>query len=440
MLTRPSAIPSGDRPAASRVLVEQLVPRARDVEVEVLLETMAGARRPSADPFHPLRIAFSDALSRSIFADPRSRSFPDVLAAAFWLRRAAVMRLADRFAAAETATCFRAPRGLVFHVPPANVGTLFIYPLLASVLVGNVNVVRVSRDRPAAQVALLCEMLRLVLDEDRFAELRDELAVLAYGHESEPTAAISLAADVRLLWGGDQTIERLRAVPIGPGAHELTFGDRFSFAVLRPEAVCDADEPSRAALARQLFNDAYWFDQLACASPRVLIWVGEAAASDEARELLFGQLAKVITEREYRLLPATAIAKLTFAYGALIDRRVERFDRLGNELLVLRLRDLDHFDRAHPGAGLFFEARVDSLAELVSFVERRDQTLTAHGFEPAELAEFARMLRGRGIDRIVPFGEALAFDSLWDGYDLLAELTRTITIHDAPGAERADAP
>jgi hypothetical protein len=37
-------------------------------------------------------------------------------------------------------------------------------------------------------------------------------------------------------------------------------------------------------------------------------------------------------------------------------------------------------------------------------------------------------LQGRGIDRIVPFGDALSFGTLWDGYDLLAELTRTISV------------
>lgn len=410
------------------MIVEQLVPRACTVEVEALLEMMMRAGRPSAEPFHPLRIAFADGLSRAIFSDPRSRSSPDVLAAAFWIRRAAVMRLAEAFAATETTRSFRAPRGLAFHVPPANVGTLFIYPLLASLLVGNLNIVRVSRDRPTPQVALLCDSLRTVLSEDRFAELRDELAVLAYGHEPGPTAAISRSADIRLLWGGDETIERLRAVPIAPAAHELTFGDRFSYAVLRPEALLEADPASCYALAGQLFNDAYWFDQLACASPRVLIWVGETERVETAREILLGMLARVIADKGYRLQTGTAMAKLTFAYGALIDRPIDSFDRVGNELVVLRLRDLENFDRSHPGGGLFFEARVDALSELVSFVHRKDQTLTAHGFDSADLAEFARSLRGRGIDRIVRFGDALAFDHLWDGYDLMTELTRIVAV------------
>lgn len=408
--------------------VEQLVPRLGAVEIDELLRCMRGAPRRHVDPFHPLRVDFSDAVSRAIFHHPRSRAFPEMLAAAFWLRRAAVSRLAGQFAALESASALRAPRGLAFHLPPTNVDTLFVYSLIASFLVGNLNVVRLSRNRPTEQGTLLCEGLRAVLAEDRFAEFGDELAVISYGHEPEPTAAASIEADVRLIWGGDETVSLMRAVPIGPAAHELTFGDRFSFAAIRPDAVLDADQQSRRTLAERLFNDAYWFDQLGCASPRLLVWVGDRPQADAARQVLLAELAGVIADKGYRLDPGTAIAKLTFMYGALIDRPVESVHQMGNELLVLTVKDLTSFDRTHPGAGLFFEARVDALSELVTFVNRKDQTLTAHGFSTEELTTFARSLQGRGIDRIVPFGDALSFGSVWDGYDLLAELTRTITV------------
>jgi hypothetical protein len=408
--------------------VERLVPRVDIVEVGELLRDLRTSPRRHVEPFHASRIDFSDALSQAIFHDPRSRSFPEMFAVAYWLRRAAVSRLADRFAALEAADLVRAPRGLAFHLPPTNVDTFFVYSLMASFLVGNLNVVRVSRSRPAAQVTLLCELLRGVLIEDRFADFGDELAVIAYGHDAEPTGALSSEADVRLLWGSDETIEHLRAVPIAAGAHDLTFGDRFSFAVLRPSAVLDADDQSRYTLADRLFNDTYWFDQLACSSPRLLVWVGGHAEVEHARDALFHELAKVLAVKDYRVEPGTAIEKLTFMYGALLDRPVESVHRAGNELFVLRLKDLSRFDRSHPGAGLFFEARIDALADLITFVTRKDQTLTAYGFSNDELTTFAHSLHGRGIDRIVPFGDALSFGRFWDGYDLLAELTRTIHV------------
>lgn len=411
--------------------VRQLVPRVADVDVADVLRGLRRAPHRSVGPFDPLRIDFSDALSRAILRDPRSKPFPQMVAVGFWLRRAAIQRLAGRFAALEQAGAVRVSRGLAFHVPPTNVDTVFLYSLMISFLVGNRNVVRVSPNLASEQATLLCELLREVLAEERFAAFADELAVVSYSHEAEPTALISRESDVRLLWGGDESIDRLRAVPVRPGTHDLTFGDRFSFAVMRPDAVLQPDRPSLHTVAEELYNDAYWFDQLACSSPRLLVWVGSPEDVDRARRRLFGELSQVIAAKGYALEPGASISKLNFLYGALIDRPVESVYRCGNELAVLGLRDLADFDRTHPGAGLFFEARVDSLVDLLEFVSRKDQTLTAHGFSGEELAAFARSLQGGGIDRIVGFGEALSFDSFWDGYDLLAELTRTVTVAQA---------
>ncbi len=418
------------------MIVEQLVPRPARVEVSELVRRLRQAPRDCASPFHPARIEFSAAVSRAIFDHPAARSYPELLAAAFWLRRSEVLRLAQQFSVLEAGGSLRVPRGLAFHLPPTNVETMFTYPLMTSFAVGNLNVVRVSRSRLGPQVKLLCEVLSGVLAQARFTEFSRELAVVSYDHEPEPTAALSREADVRLLWGGDQTVAQLRAVPIGVAAHELTFGDRFSFAVLRPDAVLEAQPDARSTLAERLFRDAYWFDQLACASPRLLVWVGEEANVDEARRLLLEELARVITARGYRLAPGSATAKLTFTYEALIDRPVERVHQLGNDLVLLSLKDLTAFDRGHVGFGLFFEARVDALSDLVDFVQRKDQTVVAHGFSSQELTAFARSLHGRGVDRIVGFGDALSFGRFWDGYDLIAELTRTIHVTEAADAVR----
>ena len=61
-------------------------------------------------------------------------------------------------------------------------------------------------------------------------------------------------------------------------------------------------------------------------------------------------------------------------------------------------------------------------------IERKDQTLSQYGFTMSDLDDFVTVLAGRGIDRIVPFGQALTFAGTWDGFNLLHEFTRIITI------------
>jgi hypothetical protein len=72
--------------------------------------------------------------------------------------------------------------------------------------------------------------------------------------------------------------------------------------------------------------------------------------------------------------------------------------------------------------------QVGSLLELVPHIERADQTLAVAGLDQVDLRAFVDALVGRGIDRIVPIGQALQFDRMWDGYDLLQEFTRRVVV------------
>jgi hypothetical protein len=100
----------------------------------------------------------------------------------------------------------------------------------------------------------------------------------------------------------------------------------------------------------------------------------------------------------------------------------------GNAIAEVELRSLDDLPRTWLGAGTIAHVVVPALSDLAPAIERRDQTLSQFGFQPAELDGFVDAVAGRGIDRIVPFGQALGFAEVWDGLDLLQEFTRIVTI------------
>jgi hypothetical protein len=394
------------------LIVETLVPARGEAELDAIVAELAAA--PSAVPFAPELIDFCHGVSRALFADPRAKRHPELVPLASFLRRASVSALADEFATLATGDVAQVPRGLAFHVPPSSVDTMFVYSLAVSLLVGNRNVVRLSQRR-SETTDVLVDALNVVAAEH--PAVRRSLAVVSYGHELEPSGLLSSGADVRLIWGGDATIETIRALPLAPHATELLFGDRFSLAAV--SAATPEDD-----LPRRLFNDAYWFDQMGCSSPRLVVGVGDGAW--ERLERLFDGLEREVEQRGYALELGAVMAKRAYAYGALADRPVRRYRELGNALTVLELDTLAHFDRTHPGAGLFYAATVESLEALADVVVRKDQTMTVSGFSGDEVARFVRAVNGRGIDRIVPFGEALTFGRFWDGYDLLQELTRRV--------------
>jgi drug/metabolite transporter superfamily protein YnfA len=283
--------------------------------------------------------------------------------------------------------------------------------------------------RRSAQTAILLRLLETAMENAANGALRGNTVVLHYGHEAEITAAISSLVDVRIVWGGDDTVRRIREAPLAPHGKDIGFPDRSSLAVLQADAWLAADGSSRRTAAERFFNDTYWFDQMACSSPRVLVWCGDAAACAEASGCFLRLLREQIDRKAYQLPTGAYLKKLAFAYGAILNAQDARaYAPYGNELTVITLETLRGLSRQHCGGGLLYQVFVGGLDEVRNFIERRDQTLTTFGFDEATLRNFARALNGKGIDRIVPMGSALEFSRFWDGYDLLQELTRRVYI------------
>ena len=403
--------------------IEMLLPQRRMIALDELHNLLGSG--PAAEPFHQSIVDTSIDLSQRIFHDPEARGYPELLALAFWMRKAEMIRLTNQFRSLQLANRVLTPRGLVFHLPPRNVDTIFVYSWLLAVLAGNRSVVRLSPQR-SESTNILLRILRETL-----AAARDSIAngttIVSYGHEVEPTEMLSAVCDVRVIWGGDQTVEIIRRCPLAPHAKEVTFPDRYSLSAIQADAYLGLPEDSRDRLADQFFNDSFWFDQLACSSPRLVVWCGSGSDTRTSSADFFCRVAKCVERRGYSLPAAASMRKLVYSCSAILNSPVKECRRY-NGLTVLTLDTLTEFQRSHPGGGLFLEAHLESLAELTAFLSRRDQTLTCFGFMLDELHDLVRRLNGRALDRIVPIGQALQFHRFWDGYDLLQEFCRCVYV------------
>jgi hypothetical protein len=406
-------------------LVSQRFPAGPEVEVKALLGELAvepeGGRLTVGDE---RVVDFLMGFAKKLLAPAVARRFAELASLGFFLRRNAIRKALESLPAREDELRF--PRGLVFHVPPANVDTIFVYSWALSALAGNPNVVRIS-PRSAGAAAVIIEALNEVL-ADAHPAIRQTQRMITYGREDAVTAALSAACELRVIWGGDTSVNEIRRHPLAPGARDLTFPDRASFAVLSVAAWASADDATRRAAVEGFYNDSYWFDQAACSSPRAVYWVGEPAAAAHARAEFGTLLAEVIAAKQFVVEPAMAVQKRVSAYGVAASGQATSITFAGNAMATIELAEAGGVPREWLGVGTFPQATITSLDELVSFTQRRDQTLSVFGFDRAELIELAGKLAGRGIDRIVPFGSALSFAPVWDGYHLLSEFTRLTTV------------
>lgn len=380
-------------------------------------------------PHDPRATDFLAALSEALRGDASAKALPDVLTFAFWCRRANLHRLAAEFAAGDQGMA-RLGLGLVLHIAPANVPINFAYSFAFGLLAGNANLVRVP-SRPHPQVEVVCAAIRRLLEEDRHAEIGAMTAFVRYSHSSdgdEPTARLSARCAGRVIWGGDQTIRRIRAHPLPAKGVDLAFPDRYSFCVLDADVVAALPPAALARLAEDFYNDTYLMDQNACSSPHLVVWLGTGERGS-ARGRFWAALQAVV-KRRYTLAAVQAVEK----YSRLLEILARHDDlahvqRLGNDVYILGLRALPkRVDALRGRFGLFFEYDCDDLEELAPVVAAKFQTLGYFGVDKTRLRDLVIGQRLPGIDRIVPVGRALDIDVIWDGHDVVRTLSRIVDV------------
>ncbi len=408
------------------MIVEQLVPFQKNVELSELSDSFKFAQ--CQNPFASALVELIDDVAQSLFTAPAAKEFPELQALAFFMRRANVLSMRPK--TTGEATCVRVPIGRVLHFAPTNVDTMFVYSWLLSAVTGNVILVRVSKSRRAPQTELICELFNRVL-EKHDPKLQSTIAVISYDHCEEITSRLCSIADLRVMWGGDATIDEIRKHPLKSGARDLPFPDRFSISAIDSKNYLNLTDDRKIALANDFFNDSYWFDQAACSSPRHIFWCGTDNENDAAKVLFFECLSQVLSKRSFTLDAGPALSKMTNTYDCIIESSVKSATILGNELTVLSLDDygsLLSLPMKHSNFGTFYSSGLNALHQLLPLLTKKIQTLTYFGFERNDLTKFAEAANGAGIDRIVPIGQALSFHRMWDGFDLIDQYTKLVHI------------
>lgn len=404
-------------------MIDYLLAPATDArDLDARLDAVAAA--PGAAPFDERRVAFVAELSRAVLLDRRFREFPELMAMAHWFRAAS---LADLRATLTGGPFVR--RGLVFHIAPSNVDSVFIYSWLLSLLCGNANVARVSRRR-TLQMSAFFETTGTLLARDDYRAIGAGNLVVSYDHDAAVTQAIGARCHLRTIWGGDATIAAIRAVPLPALASELAFANRFSLAALAAGAVLGLDADGLAALARAFYADAFWFNQQACSSPRAVVWIGTHDDCARARERFWPALAAELAARGHENPASHVMDRATTLFRLAHARRASAAQTaIGALPTRLVVDDLDAQDRAvHDGNGVFLELDRPDLAGVAALLASRDQTIAHYGFDRGDWLAVLPMLPPHAADRIVPIGQALAFGAVWDGVDLLRAFTRQIDI------------
>ena len=374
-------------------------------------------------PFSPNIVSFVNDLSEELKKDKKLNLFPDVASFSFFCRKANIQKIKKETLSSNEK---RLGRGVIFHVTPSNVPVNFAFSLLMGLLSGNVNIVKIP-SKSFEQVTIIIDAINRLLLKNKHKSLAKRIILVNYDRKEEATKYFSLVCDVRLIWGGDNTINAVRKNNIPPRSFDITFADRYSLCIINSDIFINETSPEKIAL--KFYNDTYLFDQNACTSPHLVVWTGRKETVKEAQKIFWSNLYFIVNER-YALQPASVIDKLVQLYSQSIKmKNIQQINQKDNLLFRVKVDDLyKHIDQFKSDSGYFSEIYIKNMDHLEKIINRKYQTLSYYGFSKEKFLKMINKVMPLGIDRIVPIGRTMEFSFKWDGYNLIDVLSREIEI------------
>lgn len=375
-------------------------------------------------PYSDISIEFLNDLSKSLMTDSEARNYSDVISFAFWCRRANLRKKDSRL----DENVYTIGRGLAFHITPSNVPVNFAFSFAFGVLAGNSNIVRVPKE-DFEQKKIILKHIERLFDMHKFLIILKQNSFIFFDRNDVLCRQFSSIADCRLIWGGDETINYFKTLPTSVRNIDICFADRYSLSLIDASKVLELSPLELSRLCQNFCNDNLLFNQLACSSSHLVIWRGTTKIINTAKKRFWAAIeTRMIVDRN--MTDADYVER--FARMSNIALRFGKF-KLENSLSDQVLRSEitivnEGLVEYKVGYGYFSELHNVTNVALAKLVTNRFQTITYYGIDKNQLVEDLLLEGAKGIDRVVPIGEALNLDVIWDGYDLISKLTRKIKV------------
>lgn len=391
------------------------------------------AQTPSLPTFSELVVNFLSELSRELLAIPGIRNHTDVMSYAYWIRKASLEQAKKDVSRDDI---YRMGRGVAFHIAPSNVPVNFAVSMTSSLLAGNITIIRVS-NKEFEEVDIICSVINRILENEEFTKMKQYICIIRYEHSDEITAYLSSLSDIRIIWGGNRTIEQIRSYPIPPRAIEMCFADRHSVAVIDAknylEMIQDKDtgEDKAKDIANRFYTDTYYSDQNACSSPRIVIWLGKSDDDTEkAKKAFWDALEQEVSER-YEMQPIQAVDKLSMFTELSMNKEGVHLQRRSNKLFVIDLDELSEDVMDYKmGGGYFLQFTTDALSDIISIMGKYCQTVAVLGIDKKKIVRFVQEYGVRGVDRVVDIGDTMGLEFTWDGYRMIEAMSRVVYVYE----------
>lgn len=320
------------------------------------------------------------------------------------------------------AKCKAFPVGVVGHWPAANVEIQPILSMTCALLGGNAALVRI----PSGLVDLTRSLMGKLVQSDPGEVLTRRIFMAAFEHGRQDLhEAMAQAVDGAMIWGGEEAVLQVRALPFPHWARLAVFGPRISVAAMDAGAWGCSDR--QESWCRRIARDVWQFDQQACSSPQVLFL--ERGAGESTAQFLPVLQRAFETENQAhprQTIPAALTSTIYNARASWLLKNTanQAVFPMGPDWTLLLGSGADLPQPVQGRTLMVLE--VDNLLDPVSKFDGNVQTLGLGMADPEKERKLAWLAGTRGVDRIVKLGRMHAFVPPWDGMDLIRPMVRLV--------------
>ena len=386
----------------------------------------------------PIRtlLALMGDFSQRILESPGTRAIEGLAFLSSWLRRSnleGMLRLnlngsldcLDGFIPAGSGKLAARPLGLVCMWMAGNVPTLPIFSLVPALLTKNVCLIKLAKSDSSGTEALLSAFAEAEAVGLRGADVLEGVAVVSFDHrDSELNRTMSLAADAKLIWGGESAVRGIKALEDQEHCVELVFGPKYSIGVIDRRRLTHAQ--GLEGIVAAFVRDIAAFDQRACSSPQtIFVERNDDLSLRQVGELFAAQFARLRSKPDLDAYTALRILN-TRAAWALHERRDVIASGPEADWTICMDREVSLKEAVQ--SRTVFLTEVDSLRQVIPLLSPKVQTVGV-AFDSNEDAEaFAEAATLRGVARCVRPGLMNLYESPWDGKLVASQLVRWVTL------------
>lgn len=316
-------------------------------------------------------------------------------------------------------------RGLVCHWLAGNVQILGMFALVQCIISKNVNLLKVSSRDDGVFTDILDEFKGVeYTSEDGYVIKGDDIlktiSIVYFNRDASILGEeMSKQADVRIAWGGRESVETVSGYPARYDAETVIFGPKLSFSVIAKEELSSFQEAKK--LARKVSVDVSVFDQTGCASPHNLyVEEGGLVSPEEFINLVGDSMQKTELQIPKPIMSPEQVSQIHSIRGVYDFKGTVK----GSETMswTILLDDLDEIDKPVYSRVLFVH-KVKSIFDSLKHIDDNTQTIGIAA--PTEKAlEFAMEATKHGVMRLPLIGRMLNFEMPWDGIFLFDRLVK----------------